>query len=293
MRELPSLHALAVFLAVVEHGTMTAAAEAEGISQPAISAHLRGLEGYFGTPLMERSGRRVRPTPAGLIVADYTRRLLRLADELARTIDDLEGLRTGRLVIGASTTVGEQLLPELLGRFHRLYPGVRISLSIGNTDEIFQAVKERIFDLGFVGRAPADDALDAQAVFTDHLEIFVAPDSPLAGRADLRPADLDGATFVLREPGSATRDLALRCLALAGCAPGETIELGSNEAVKRAVSAGLGIGVLSTHSVSIDRQAGAVVSLRCADWECSRSFWLIRRTDRLLTRAERAFIELL
>lgn len=293
MLERPSLHALAVFVAVIDHGTMTAAAETEGISQPAISAHVKSLEGFFGTPLMERSGRRVRPTAAGLLVADYTRRMLSMADELVRSIADLEGLRAGDLVIGASSTVGEQMLPAVLGRYHRAFPAVQLALSIGNTGEIVQAVLNRRLDLGIVGRFEEQPELESRPVFDDHLEIFVAPDSPYAGRADLSAEDLASETFVLREPGSATRDLALRCLAARGCVPEDTIELGSNEAVKRAVSAGLGIGVLSTHTVSIDRQAGAVVSLACRGWDCGRQFWLIHRKDRILTRAERAFIDLL
>jgi DNA-binding transcriptional LysR family regulator len=293
MLERPSLHALAVFLAVVDHETMTAAAEVEGISQPAISAHLKTLEGFFGTPLMERSGRRVRPTAAGNLVADYTRRILRLTDELTRAVADLEGLRAGRLVVGASSTVGEQMLPGVLGRFHRAYPGVELVLSIGNTDGIAHRVLERELDIGIVGKPQEHPELEARPVFDDQLDIFVATDSLLATGEPLRVADLDGQTFVLREAGSATRDLALRCLAAHDCTPGETIELGSNEAVKRAVSAGLGIGVLSTHTVAVDRRAGAIVVLDCEDWDCRRQFWLIHRRDRLLTRAERAFIELL
>ncbi|HEV2123902.1 MAG TPA: LysR substrate-binding domain-containing protein, partial [Chloroflexota bacterium] len=205
MRERPSLHALAVYLAVVEHGTMTAAAEVEGISQPAISAHIKGLERFFGTPLMERSGRRVIPTAAGDIVADYSRRILGLADDLSRSIADLEGLQTGKLVIGASSTVGEQLLPEVLGTFRRLYPAIDLALSIGNSGEVIQAVRERTFDLGIVGRIEDDPELVARPVFDDHLEIFAAPDSPYLQRQGLRVADLDCDTFVFRESGSATR----------------------------------------------------------------------------------------
>lgn len=293
MLERPSLHALAVYLAVVDHETMTAAAEVEGISQPAISAHLKSLEGFFGTPLMERSGRRVRPTAAGALVADYTRRILRLTDELTRAVADLEGLRAGTLIIGASSTVGEQMLPAVLGRFHRAYPGVGLVLSIGNTAEIAHKVLERALDLGIVGKPQQHPELKATPVFDDHLEIFVAPDSPLAVGTQLAVSELDGQMFVLREAGSATRDLALGCLAAQGCTPGETIELGSNEAVKRAVSAGLGVGVLSTHTIAVDRQVGAVVVLDCTGWECRRQFWLIHRQDRLLTHAERAFIDLL
>lgn len=293
MRERPSLHALAVFLAVIQHETMTAAAEAEGISQPAISAHIKGLEGFFGTPLMERSGRRVRPTAAGLLVADYARRLLALSDEMCRSVADLEGLQAGQLALGASSTVGEQMLPAVLGRFHQRYPGVQLILSIGNTGEIIEAVLNRKFDLGIVGNVPDHPDLQTRSVFDDHLEIFVAHDSPWAARTNLEPDDLANETFILRESGSATRDLALQCLATQGCVPRDTIELGSNEAVKRAVAAGLGIGVLSTHTVSIDQRAGAIVTLACGGWNCRRQFQLIYRRDRVLTRAEQAFIALL
>lgn len=293
MHERPSLHALAVFLALVDHETMTAAAEAEGISQPAISMHIKALQHFFGVPLVEKHGRRLRPTAAGETVVDYARRIISLTDELSQAVTDLEGLVSGRLVIGASSTVGEQLLPDILGRFHRAYPGVTLSLRIGNTGEIVQDVTRRTLGLGIVGQPPHGSALQARPVFNDELELFVAPDHPFAHMDQVQVVDLAGATFILRESGSATRDLALQCLLAHGCSPGEAIELGSNEAVKRAVSVGLGVGVLSSHSVADDRRAGAVVTLRSANWVCQRQFWLIYRQDRRLSRAEQEFIALL
>ena len=292
MIERPSLHTLAVFLAVVEHGTMTAAAEAEGISQPAISAQVKTLERFYGAPLLQRGGRGGVPTPTGQVVADYARRILALVDELGRTVTDLEGLATGRLVIGASSTAGEQLLPAHLGRFHQIYPGIEMEVRIGNTGEITQAVVDRALDFAFVGRPPASSDLQAEPMFHDEVVAFVAPGDPLLREVPVDPATLSGRQFVLRERGSATRDLALRCLADAGCAPGHVIELGSNEAVKRAVEARLGIGLLSTHAIEAERLAGLLEDLPLAGWSCRRSFWLIRRRDRTLTRAEQAFLAL-
>ena len=234
-------------------------------------------------------GRRVEPTEAGLLVADYAGRMIRLADELGRTLADREDLLAGRLILGASSTVGEQLLPEVLGRYRRAYPGIELALSINNSGETIQAVKERAFDLGIVGWPVDDVELIAQPVFDDRLEIFAAPDSPYASRRNLSVVDLRRETFVLREVGSATRELALHCLAQGGCEPEDVIELGSNEAVKRAVSAGLGIGVLSIHTTRVDHQAGMVATLACKDWACKRQFWLIRRKDRILSSAEQAF----
>jgi DNA-binding transcriptional LysR family regulator len=292
MIERPSLHALALFLAVVERGTMTGAAEAEGISQPAVSLQVKSLERYFGLPLLERGGRGVAPTPAGALVADYARRILALADELGRGVADLRGLASGRLVVGASSTVGEQLLPAHLGRFHQAYPAVELEVRIGNTDEVTERVLARSLDFAFVGRAPASDELEAEPVFADEVVAFVAPGDPLLGEGPVEPAALSGRQFVLREHGSATRDLALRCLGEAGCVPGHVIELGSNEAVKRAVEARLGIGLLSTHAIEAERLAGLLEDLPLAGWSCARSFWLIRRRDRGLTRAEQAFLAL-
>ncbi len=292
MIERPSLHALAVYLAVVEHGTMIAAAEAEAISQPAISAHIKGLERYFRTPLMERVGRRVRPTAAGEIVADYTRRLVGLTDELNTVLADLGGVRRGPLVIGASYTASETFLPELLGRFHRAHPDIDLVVRSGNSEAVLHGVRERLYAVGVLGAIPPDPTLASHAVVTDHLLLFAAADSPYRAHAALRVADLAGETFVVREPGSAARDLALRHLAARGVAPRHIVELGSNEAVRRAVAAGLGIGVLSAHLLAPDLRAGTLAVLPCADWECHRQFWLIHRADRLLSAAEQTFLRM-
>src|SRR5919112_3673027 len=209
MKERPNLHALALFLATVEHGTMTAAAEAEGIAQPAISVHIRNLERFFGMPLVERSGRRVRPTAAGEVVATHVRRILSGVDELGYALADLDGLRSGRLVVGASATVAETWLPEVLGRFRRAHPAVELEVRLGNSEQILHGVHERSLGFGLIGRTVDDPALLSRPVFEDRLELFVAADSPYSGAADLHLTDLSDETFVLREPGSATREAVL------------------------------------------------------------------------------------
>jgi DNA-binding transcriptional LysR family regulator len=216
-----------------------------------------------------------------------------LTDEAKRAVDDLEGLSSGRLIIGASSTVGEQFLPAYLGRFHTTYPNISLEIAISNTDAILQRVLERELDLAFIGRAPNHPDLVAEPVFADRIVAFVAPGDPLLRDAPIDPAHLSNAQFVVRERGSATRDLALRCLRSAGCIPGHIIELGSNEAVKRAVEARLGIGLLSTHAIEAERLAGLLEDLPLLRWDCRRSFWLIYLSDRTLTRAERAFLALL
>jgi DNA-binding transcriptional LysR family regulator len=242
--ERPTIQALAIFAEVAKHGTMTAAAEAAGISQPAISAQVKALERYYGTRLLERDGRGSAPTAAGRLVADHAVRVLALVDELGRGVADLEGLTAGELIVGASSTVGEQLLPTYLGQFHAAHPQVRLSVRIGNSAEIIERVAARELDFAIVGQEPDDPELLADPVLEDQIVAFVAPGDLLLREAPIAPLALCGRQFVMREAGSATRALAERCLYATSCGPGHVIELGSNEAVKRAVAAGLGIGLL-------------------------------------------------
>lgn len=293
MKERPSLHALELFLATVEHGTMMAAAEAEGIAQPAISVHIRNLERFYGQPLMERSGRRVRPTAAGQSVVAHARRILGAVDELGHAMADLEGLRAGRLLVGASATVAETWLPGVLGRFRRAHPAVTLEVRTGNSEHILQGVRERAVGLGIIGRQVDDAVLICRPVFEDRLELFITADSPLANGAIRHLADFANLTFVLREPGSATREAVLGCMRESGFAPAEEVQLGSNEAVKRAVAAGLGVGILSARTIDVDERAGDIAGVPCADWDCRRQFWLVHRADRVLSQAELAFLALL
>ncbi len=287
------MQALAIFAEVVKRGAMTAAAKTTGISQPAISAQVRALERYFGMQLIQRDGRGSAPTEAGRLVADYAARVLALVDELGRGIADLEGLEAGELVVGASSTAGEHLLPGYLGRFHAAHPRVRLTLRIGNSAEITRMVAERGLDLAIVGDRPADHDLSSELVFDDEIVVFVAPGDRLLNAPALTPLELCGRQFVMRETGSATRANAERCLWETSCGPGHVIALGSNEAVKRAVEAGLGIGMLSRYSVEAEQREGRLVELPLREWNCRRSFWIIRRQDRALTRAESAFLALL
>src|SRR5215213_3252973 len=185
--ERPTIQALAIFAEVARHGTMTAAAEAAGISQPAISAQVKALERYYGTRLLKRDGRGSTPTAAGRLVADYAVRVLALVDELARGVADLEGLEAGELIVGASSTVGEQLLPTYLGRFHAAHPQVRLSVRIGNSADISARVSARELDFAIVGEEPSDHDLLAEPVLEDQIVTFVAPNDPLLRQVPVSP----------------------------------------------------------------------------------------------------------
>jgi DNA-binding transcriptional LysR family regulator len=198
----------------------------------------------------------------------------------------------GRLLLGASTTIGEYLLPAAMGRFQQHYPGVQLQLTIGNSDEIIRCLLRHELDLGFVG-APTDAPdLCLLPYRHDQIVLIVAPRHELAIRPVLTVADLRGYAWIAREPGSATRGYAERCLAAAGMALVPWMELGSNAAIKQAVAAGLGFGLISCHAIVAELAAGCLVSPPVEGWHCRRQLWLGYRRDRALGSAERAFVRL-
>ncbi len=286
------LNKLRVFAAVAEHEHFSRAAAALTISQPALSAQVRDLERYYGTPLFERAGRGVRLTDAGRLVQSYARRVLALTGELDDTMADLRGLRSGRLRVGASTTIGDYLLPAVLGAFRRHYPGVGIVVEIANTRQIADRVRHGELHLGLIGE-PLDDAdLDVEPYRDDDLVLVVPPGHALAG-ATVAARVLSAEVLIARERGSATRDVTAQALARAGVRMEIGLELGSTEAVKGAVAAGLGIAFVSACAVDHDVSAGRLAHARVDGLDMRRQFQIARQRGRRLTQAERAFMSLL
>ena len=286
------LHKLRVFVAVAEQEHFSRAAEGLGISQPALTAHVRDLERHFGAPLFERVGRGVRLTDAGRLVQGYARRLLGLAVELDEAVDDLRGLRAGQLRLGASTTIGEYLLPPALGAFCRGYPGVGVTVEIANTGRIADRLRHGELHLGLIGEPLDDPDLECEPYRDDHLVLVVPPGHRWAG-AEVSPRELAGEPLIAREPGSATRDVTEAALAAAGATWTAGLELGGTEAVKGAVAAGLGVAFVSACAVEPDLAAGRLARATVRGVAIQRQFQLARRRGRRLTAAEAAFIPVL
>jgi len=226
------------------------------------------------------------------VVVDYAERIFGLAEEMEVVLDELRGIRRGHLTVGASSTIGEYILPPLVGRFKALHPGVAVAVRVANTERILAEVRGRQLDLGFVGGPPTGDDLTAFAFDRDEIVPLVSPDHPLASRQRIDLEDLAAAGLVAREAGSATRATAEASLRAAGLAPRLAMELGSNEAVKRAVRAGLGVGLLSRRAADSELVAGHLVVLDVPAWTCRRELYAIHRRDKRLTAAELAFLEL-
>ncbi|MEW1659262.1 LysR family transcriptional regulator [Streptomyces sp. NPDC093707] len=290
-----NLHRLWIFMQVVEHQGFSAAAQKLYMSQPSVSNQVRRLEQSLRVPLIDRSGTRARPTAEGEVLAAYGKRVFLLAEEAVAAVRQVSGLVTGRLLVGGSTTVGTYLLPALLARYQQRHPAIDCDVFVGN----YEAVQERLSngDIGIavVAGTPLGDRLAVESVLDERLVLIAAPDHPLSGRTAVAPDDLAaaGPRFLLREPGSQTRALQERVLADWELAAAPRADIWGPEAVKRCVAAGMGLALISEHAVVDELRAGTLAALPVTPAPHPRPISLIRRRDRLLSPAERAFLDVL
>ncbi|MFJ6752694.1 MULTISPECIES: LysR family transcriptional regulator [unclassified Streptomyces] len=288
-----NLHRLWIFMQVVEHQGFSAAAQKLYMSQPSVSNQVRRLEQSLHVTLVDRSGTRARPTAEGEVLAEYGKRVFLLAEEAVAAVQQVGGLVAGRLLIGGSTTVGTYLLPALLARYQRQHPGIDCDVFVGN----YEAVQEQLLGGGIgvavVAGTPHGDRLVVESVLDERLVLIAAPGHPLAARADLAPDDLTGSRFLLREPGSQTRELQERVLADWGLGAAPRADIWGPEAVKQCVAAGMGLALISEHAVVDEVRAGTLAVLPVTPAPEPRPISLVRRRDRLLSPAERAFLDVL
>jgi DNA-binding transcriptional LysR family regulator len=278
-----TLHRLRLFLAVLDSGGVARAAQARHLSQPAVSEHLRGLEAFFDVRLFERAGRGVRPTAAARVIEPFVRQALGLVASAEQAAVELRGLRAGSVAVGASTTPGTYLLPELLGRFHSAYPQIVLTLRIGDTRQVEEWVAAGAVELGVIGAAPVRAGLSAEPWVKDELVAIVARRHKLARRRTLPAGALAGEPYISREEGSSTRAVTQRVLAGLGVTLRPVMELGSTEAVREAVAAGLGVSVLSRHAVR--PRDPRVVAIRLQGREWVRDLLVIQRQGAPLSPA--------
>jgi DNA-binding transcriptional LysR family regulator len=285
---------LAAFCAVVERKSFSQAAERLGVTQPAVSLQVRSLEKRLGRKLLDRSGRRVEPTEAGLALYRGAQRMLALEGQL---IDELEageeGELRGALEVGASTGPGSTVVPVLLCEFQRENPGVAVSLSISDTQSVVDRVAERELELGIVGAARRHRGVVFEPFFRDEVVLACPPGHRFAGRTisldQLREEPLivmqEGAGVrqviedELRRAGTRLRDLEPR------------FELGLQESVKSAVAAGHGVTFISRAAIEADLTAGTLETTRVKGLDPAREISVVRSAGRSPTRAAEAFLE--
>lgn len=287
---------LEVFCKVVELKSFTRAAEVVHLSQPSVSEHVRMLEETVGEKLLDRLGREALVTGAGQVLYRYARRIIQLRDEALQAVRSFGGQLSGTLRLGASTIPGAYLLPQRLEAFQAEVPGTKIMLKISGTARIVEEILQGELELGLIGALWKDQSLVCQPFCADQLVLTVAPSHPWAKRSQVEVGELQSETFILRERGSGTRMVMTQVLAEHGVEVDKLdlcAEMGSTEAVRMGVKAGLGISLLSSLAVAEDARLGTLVCLPLAGVTIERPFYLAHRKNRQLSPLGQAFLEYL
>ena len=282
---------LRLLVEVERRGSISAAADACEVSQPSATKQLKTLEAALGEKLVERNGRASRLTDAGTVVVAHAARVLDTLHGLQEELDALRGAETGTLALAASTTSGAYVLPSILQCFAERHPGVEVDIAIGSSAWVADRVAKREFSLGIAGEVELPDGVRAEPFLEDELVGIAAPERLELDAGTAPVAELSRWTLLVREPGSSTRAVADRFLARSGYSPGNRWELDSNEAIKRSVQAGLGIGFVSALVVADELERGELESFRIDGADpMRRSIYLLMPDGRDPTPAERAFI---
>lgn len=278
---------LQVFHTVARLLSFTKAAESLHMTQPAVTFQVRQLEDYFNTRLFDRTHNRISLTEAGQKVYEYADKIFELYGEMENTVRDLTGEVSGVLMLGASTTIAEYLLPALLGDFKAKYPEVTIRLSVANSDAIVTMVENNAIDLGLVEAPVNNKNLSVEMCRLDKMVLIVPPGHELDGEKEVSINRLVDFPYICREEGSGTREVMLEKLNAAGGNPDElkiVMELGSPEAVKGAVEAGMGVSILSQSTIAKELKLG---TLRAVDIVPSieRPFSFVHQKQKFRLRA--------
>lgn len=278
---------LQVFHTVARLLSFTKAAESLHMTQPAVTFQVRQLEEYFNTRLFDRTHNRISLTEAGQRVYGYADRIFALYAEMENSVRDLTGEVSGVLLLGASTTIAEYMLPALLGDFKAKYPEVSIRLQVANTDGIVSMVENNVIDLGVVEAPVTNKNLVVETCRMDRMVLIVPPHHELAAKKSVPITELTNYPYICREEGSGTREVMLESMNTAGANPADlniVMELGSPEAVKGAVEAGMGISILSRATIDKEIKLGSLVAVELED-PIERPFSFVHQKQKFRLRA--------
>lgn len=313
-------HQLRIFIEVARQKSFSRAAEIIFLTQPTVSAHIKALENEVGTPLLDRNQRELQLTGAGKVLFQYAQQLLSIKEEALFAIQKEYRIIKGHLEIAASSVPGAYILPGLMRSFIEKYPGVTFAVMLRDTRQVYENISDYIYDLGFVGEASHPDGLDQVKLVKDELVLVAAPGTCLPGEKppqqvngfknerepvfQLFELDLMAATnrekflkvpFIMREPGSATRDVFENALqkfySQKEAVLNVVVYLESQEAIKEAVKTGLGVTVISRRAVNEELANGLMKGYRLPDLRLERSFYLIYRKNRIFSPLSQAFLD--
>jgi molybdate transport repressor ModE-like protein len=276
-----SIRQLRALAALSANGSITAAAAKLHLTQPAVTLQLRNLQALAGLPLVQRTGDGMLLTDAGREVLALSERIEAALAACATSLEMMAGKTGGRISIGAVSTA-KYFVPFAISGFSRLHPEIEIKLTIGNRQEIGAALRGYDLDIAIMGRPPVDIEMDVHLI-GDHPHVIIAPTGHrLARKPRLALTDLAGETFLTREPGSGTRGLMEQLFETAGVRPVIGMEMSSNETIKQAVIAGLGIAFISAHTVATELDERRLTMLDVVGLPIIRQWFVVNRKDKVL-----------
>ena len=282
---------LKIFFETAKCLNMTKVAKSMYISQPSISQAIAELESDLDVKLFDRIGKRLYLTHEGEVYFEYSRRILNLYEEANSTIRSSKEGQKGKIVIGASTTIGIYILPELIKEFNELHKNIEISLIIENTQLIEELIMENKVDIALVEGYVKSDELEVFDIGKDELIFIANPNNPIFSKDKITLKDLEDEKFIMREPGSGTREIIENYLINKGCNYNVYMELGNTEAIKKSVEANLGVSCLSKRSVIEKIENGSLSGLRIKDKKIKRMLSLIYHKDKFLSNNIKMFID--
>ena len=283
-----TIRQLQVFEAVARHLSYTRAAEELYLTQPAVSMQIKQLEGSAGLPLFEQIGKKIYLTQAGETMLVHARTIMQHLAVAGEEMNELLGVDSGRLRIAIASTVN-YFATRLLATFTREHPGVEISLDVANRELLLARLDENVPDLVLMGQPPKDMDLVSESFMDNPLIVISALNHPLAGRRKILLSDLAQEKFLVREPGSGTRIAMERCFTENDFDYQKGIELTGNEAIKQSVEAGLGLAVVSAHTVELELTLKRLIQLNVQGFPIMRRWYVAHRRGKRLSPTAEAF----
>lgn len=283
-----TLRQLHVFDAVARHLSYTRASQELHLSQPAVSMQVGLLEDEIGLPLFEKVGKTISLTEAGREISHYSSSINRALQDMEEVVESLKGVSRGRLLVAVASTIN-YFAPRLLAAFHQRFPGISLRLDVTNREALIRALEANSVDMVLMGQPPDGVDLESETFMENPLVVIAPPEHPLVGQRDIPLARLANEVFVMREPGSGTRMAMERFFAEHRMVVRHGMQMTRNEAIKQSVRAGLGLSVVSLHTIELELETGRLAMLDVEGFPVIRQWYLVYRRGKRLSPTARAF----
>ena len=287
-----TLRQLQVFEKVANHLNYSRAAEELYLSQPAVSMQIKQLEGHIGLPLFEQMGKKIFLTEAGRELFHYARSIAQQLSEMEAVFDEMKGLGQGKLTLSVVNTAN-YFTPQLLAKFCQRHPNINVILQVANRDAVLKQLADNSTDLAIMGQPPDGLDISAESFLENPLVVIAPPGHPLAKLKRVKFTRLAEETFLSREQGSGTRSAMERVFEQHKIQPHISMEMETNEAIKQAVQAGMGLGILSLHSIDLELETGRLAMLNVEHFPLLRHWFVAHRSNKRLSSAALAFKDFL